>query len=305
MDDVDYLAALVSDVQKYPRGIQRVIPGRLQRVAFFPGGTGVVIGDDPATALPGRKLPRGGTMVLGHNFDNVASYEQSIERGREFGWNATWDNLSKLLHSCGIRLSDCFFTNALLGLIETARSTGSHPGHRDPDFREACRRVLLASIERQQPKLILVLGLRAGRILGEVMGLAAWSNAKKFRCFDALLDCLIAVAQCLIGLALVDMRRATASVAYRIFRIELDRLIQVADGAVVVALGRVLEPAVVESFPIFRIELDRLIQVADGAVIVTFGGVPGRAVVKKPSHFSDRVGLLDCSRSVLDRSRPC
>jgi hypothetical protein len=169
-----------------PRGIQRVIPGRLQRVAFFPGGTGVVIGDDPATALPGRKLPRGGTMVLGHNFDNVASYEQSIERGREFGWNATWDNLSKLLHSCGIRLSDCFFTNALLGLIETARSTGSHPGHRDPDFREACRRVLLASIERQQPKLILVLGLRAGRILGEVMGLAAWSNAKTFPRFDAL-----------------------------------------------------------------------------------------------------------------------
>jgi hypothetical protein len=65
-------------------------------VAFFPGGTEVVIGDDPATALPGRKLPRGGTMVLGHNFDNVASYEQSIERGREFGWNTTWHNLSKL-----------------------------------------------------------------------------------------------------------------------------------------------------------------------------------------------------------------
>jgi len=186
MDDVDYLTALVSDVKMYPKGIREVIPGRLQRVAFFPGGTGVAMGDDLATALPGRTLPRGGTMVLGHNFDNVASYEQSIERGREFGWNATWHNLSKLLRCCGIRLSDCFFTNALLGLIETASSTGSRPGHRDPDFRKACRRVLLASIARQQPKLILALGLRAGRMLGEVMGLAAWSKAKTFPRFDAM-----------------------------------------------------------------------------------------------------------------------
>lgn len=185
MDDVDYLTARVNDV-KYPSGIHKVIPGRLPRVAFFPGGTGMVIGDDLATARPGRMLPRGGAMVLGHNFDNVYSYERSIERGLEHGWNATWHNLSKLLHSCGIRLSDCFFTNALLGLIDTARSTGSHPGHRDPDFREACRRVLFASIEQQQPKLILVLGLSAGRILGEVMGLAAWSKAKTFPRFDAM-----------------------------------------------------------------------------------------------------------------------
>jgi len=185
MDDIDYLTALVSDVTKYPEGIERVVPGRLRRVAFFPGGTGVVNGDNPSTACPGRTLPRGGTMVLGHNFDNVASYKRSIERGPEFGWNATWDNLSKLLHSCGIRSSDCFFTNALLGLIDTASSTGSHRGHRDPDFREACRRVLLASIERQQPKLILVLGLHAGRLLGEAMvGLTAWSKAKTFRRFD-------------------------------------------------------------------------------------------------------------------------
>jgi len=185
MDDIDYLTALVSDVT-YPPGIKEVIPARLQRVAFFPGGTGVVIGDDLAKARPGRTLPRGGTMVLGHNFYNVASYEQSISQGPQLGRNATWDNLSKLLHSCGIRLSDCFFTNAFLGLIETESSIGSHPGHRDPNFRDACRRVLLASIERQQPRLILVLGLQAGRMLGEVMGLAAWAKATTFPGFDAM-----------------------------------------------------------------------------------------------------------------------
>ena len=90
---------------------------------------------------------------------------------------------AQLLHPLvGLLLYKC-----LTGSVETARSTDPHPGHCDPDFREACRRVLLASIERQQPKLILVLGLHAGRILGEVMGLAAWSNAKTgYRSFDAL-----------------------------------------------------------------------------------------------------------------------
>jgi hypothetical protein len=188
MDDIDDLAALVSAVKavKYPTGIKKVIPS-LQRVAFFPGGTGVVIGDNLATARPGRKLPHGGTMVLGHNFSNVAAYDESIERGCELGRNPTWENLSKLLHSCGIRLSDCFFTNALLGLIETTTSMGKHAGHRDPDFRAACRHVLLESIKRQQPKLIIVLGPRARRMLGEVItGLEPWTKATTFPRFDAM-----------------------------------------------------------------------------------------------------------------------
>jgi hypothetical protein len=45
------------------------------------------------------------------------------------------------------------------------------------------------------------------------------------RIFRVESDRLIAVAQRLIGLALLDTRRATAIVAYRIVRIELDRLI--------------------------------------------------------------------------------
>jgi hypothetical protein len=184
VDDIDYLTKLVDKV-KYPPGIECVVPGPLQRVAFFPGGTGVVIGEDPATACPGRKLPRRGTMVLAHNFSNVTRYKQSVERGREFGPNPTWGNLTKLLHCCGIRLSDCFFTNAFLGLMKTARSTGSHTGHRDPGFQKACRDVLLESIKRQQPRLILVLGLRAGRMLsGVIKGLEVWSEATTFPRFD-------------------------------------------------------------------------------------------------------------------------
>lgn len=89
-------------------------------------------------------------------------------------------------YECGIRPSDCFFTNAMLGLIESDSATGSHPGHRNPDFRAACRHVLSASIERQQPRLILALGLAAARMLGEINpGLEAWSKVKTFPRFDA------------------------------------------------------------------------------------------------------------------------
>jgi hypothetical protein len=52
---------------------------------------------------------------------------------------------------------------------------------------------------------------------------------------------LIAVTQSLIGLALVDMGRATVSVGHRIFRIQLDSLITVAQsfvGLPIVDLGR-------------------------------------------------------------------
>lgn len=176
MDDIDYLIALLSDIE-YPPGIRGVTPGRIQRVAFFPGGTGLI---------QGRVLPRHGTLVLGHNFYNVASYEQSVQQTREIGRNPTWANLLPFLQRCCISPSDCFFTNAMLGLIETNSATGSHPGHRKPEFRAACRRVLSASIERQQPRLILALGMPATRMLGEVIpGLEAWSKATTFPRFDA------------------------------------------------------------------------------------------------------------------------
>jgi hypothetical protein len=191
MDDVDYLTRLISDVT-YPHGIQRVTPERLwrlPRVAFFPGGTGVVVGEDLASALPGLTLPRRGAMVLGHNFYNVASYDRLVERPRDISRNATWKNLSKFLQSCGIRLSDCFFSNAFLGLMETNRAMGSHPGHGNPDFRKACRDVLLKSIERQQPRLIIALGLCVTRFLGETIpGLERWKNAETYREFDKRLS---------------------------------------------------------------------------------------------------------------------
>jgi hypothetical protein len=184
LDDIDYLTKLVNDV-KCPEGIRNVTPGRLQRVAFFPGGTGVFIGESLTSAQPGRTLPRRGTLVLGHNFWNVASYERSVAQGRELGRNPTWENLSSFLDSCDIRLSDCFFSNIFLGLMEADSAMGSHPGHQDRDFRKACGDVLLESIRRQQTRLVVALGLHVARFLGEIIpGLEAWKNVKTFPEFD-------------------------------------------------------------------------------------------------------------------------
>ena len=79
---------------------------------------------------------------------------------------------------------------------------------------------------------------------------------------------MIAVAQCLIGLTLIDKCRATVSVGHRIFRIELDRFIAVAQCLIGLTLVDKCRAAASVACRIFRIELDRLIQVADGAVVV-------------------------------------
>lgn len=145
----------------------------------------MVNGSDPKTAKPAYKLPKNGTLVLGHNFSNVKSYHKVVKHGGEMDRPGTWPVLISFLITCGISLEECFFTNAFMGLMETNSSVGTHEGHRDPNFREACKRVLAASIEMQQPRLILTLGPYARRFLGEVVeGLEAWRRDIPFWKFD-------------------------------------------------------------------------------------------------------------------------
>ena len=183
-NDADRLTALLNNI-RYPAGISPVHPGAIERAAFFPGGTGMVIGNDPKTAMPGNNLPKGGTLVLGHHFGSVNSYDEVVNHGGEMDRQGTWPTLIRLLRECDIDLTECFFTNAFMGLMQTDSSLGSHKGHRDRDFRDDCKRVLTASIEMQQPRLILVLGGPARRFVGEVVeGLDAWRKNISFPMFD-------------------------------------------------------------------------------------------------------------------------
>ena len=173
MHDAEMLKEMIERVL-HPAGIAPATMG-IPGPAFFPGGTGVLAGPDEA----GLCLPKGGTMIVAHNFGTVADYERAIRRGHEHRDSKTWQVLLPFLRACEIDPLNCFFTNALLGLLVGGSSTGSRPDHRDPEFRTECARVLRASIALQRPSLILVCGVPAASFLGETMpGLSMWSRIR-------------------------------------------------------------------------------------------------------------------------------
>ena len=105
-NDADQLSALLDGI-RYPAGIVEARPGAIRRAASFPGGTGMVIGDEPKTAMAGNKLPKGGTLVLGHDFGNVKSYNEVIKHGGEMDRQGNWPPLIGLLAACGTGLAEC------------------------------------------------------------------------------------------------------------------------------------------------------------------------------------------------------
>ena len=144
------------------------------------------MGNDPRTMTAGRILPRSGVLILGHNFHDKANYCKTVQRGGEIDRNATWRALLPFLRSCGIDPEACFYTNALMGLMDKAGATGAHRGHRVLAFRESCGQLLRATIDLQRPRLVLTLGRPATRFLGEVVdGLEAWARMSSFPRFDS------------------------------------------------------------------------------------------------------------------------
>lgn len=182
-DDAGALATLARRLP-YPPGIRHVEPGAIRGCAFFPGGTGILVGPVVRGSVPGRTLPVGGVLVLGHNFHDVGSYEDSVRRGHELD-TPTWRNLSNALAAFDIPHDACFFSNALMGLMERAGACGTHEGHRDQAFRAGCVQLLQATLTAQRPRLVLALGKYAPGVLAEaVPGLDAWRRAWTFPSFD-------------------------------------------------------------------------------------------------------------------------
>ncbi len=150
------------------------IPGRIEGTAFFPGGSGLYSRDSAVT-----EFPHGGAMILGHNFDSEAGFQQSFQRGREVVTKGTWAALLDLLDKAGIPLEQCFFTNAFMGLCEGADNK-KYLGRDNPDFRAACLRLLKVQIETQRPRFILTLGLHVPPLLAAASAdLTAWNGKCK------------------------------------------------------------------------------------------------------------------------------
>lgn len=158
---IERLAQMLADFGDYPEGVEPV-PACITGVAFFPGGAGLW-GARMGTRLP--PMPMGKVMVVGHNFDSKVNYNLSRERGYERVNEGAWGELRRALQAWDIRLEDCFFTNAYMGLKAnvspaTGRnaSSGPFPGARNHSFSYRCHAFLLKQIQTQQPRLVLTLG---------------------------------------------------------------------------------------------------------------------------------------------------
>lgn len=166
----------------YPSGVIPVpepIPGR----AFFPGGYGLW-GAAAGRALP--EFPRGGVMVLGHDFHSESGYRESRTLGAERETMPTWRNLRALLEEVGIPLERCFFTNLFMGLRAGTATTGTFPGASDTAFVAHCRAFLLEQLHVQRPALLVTLGVHVPPVVGTLsLELAAWAQGRGLRHLDS------------------------------------------------------------------------------------------------------------------------
>lgn len=107
MHPSDELRVRLREVEPYPDGVAAV-PQELPFTAFFPGGAGVMLGEDGGKPA----FPIGKVMIVGHNFYHLAGFELMRQTQKRDAGTSTWRNLKSTLARADIALEDCFFTNA-------------------------------------------------------------------------------------------------------------------------------------------------------------------------------------------------
>ena len=159
------------------------MPERIAGTAFFPGGSGLWLPDENLELPP---MPIGKVMVLGHDFHSLRGYQQSLARGVEDLQGPTWRNLLNLLKRANISPTDCFFTNAYMGLRESDSAIGQFPGSRNPAFVALCQNFLAEQIRILRPRLILTLGRYVPSLLAPLSDdLKPWYRRKTLTELDA------------------------------------------------------------------------------------------------------------------------
>jgi hypothetical protein len=205
----------------YPRGVVPV-PEPIRGTAFFPGGYGIW---NPSASWPLPSFPIGGVMVLGHDFHSEAGYLASLKRGAESPKQPTWRNLTQLLDEAVIPQSNCFFTNAFMGLRAGDVTTGPFPGASDSEFVSHCRRFLSRQLQAQRPSLVLTLGVHAPQVLAPLSPeLAPWVGGHGFKhldhtgpvCRDVTFSGVPGLRTVVVALTHPSLR--AASVRYRQYR---------------------------------------------------------------------------------------
>jgi hypothetical protein len=138
----------------YPPGVVPV-PEPLAGTAFFPGGFGLYAECPPDI------------MIVGQDFNTIATYEKARHHGSEFDTSTTWRNMKAIFPRLGIPFERCLFTNFFMGLRESGSETGPFPGIKDPHFVQACARFFERQLETVRPRLIVTLGIAPLKLLGK------------------------------------------------------------------------------------------------------------------------------------------
>jgi len=166
-------------------------------------------------------------MILGHDFHSESGYRASLARGAESATQPTWRNLVGLLSEAKIPLTNCFFTNAFMGLRAGDATTGRFPGASDSEFVAHCRRFLVRQLEVQRPSLVLTLGIHAPGVLAPLSPeLVSWGAGTGLKHLDAAGPVRKAVTfsgvpgLCTVAVALTHPSLRHASVRHRRYRTE-------------------------------------------------------------------------------------
>ena len=160
------LSALDSTVRSYHPEVTRTggcLSKLINGTAFFPGGTGLWRGPEPFGNLP-EYFPDSPVMFVGHNFDSVRAYMAAMKNGGE-GCSPFWKNLLGYLDLSNTRPSDCFFTNALMGL-KPGSALGDMPSVHG--YEDECEAFLALQIDIVQPSLVVALGGKARKRLAKL-----------------------------------------------------------------------------------------------------------------------------------------
>jgi len=143
---------------KYPNSM-RMVCGEIKGIGFFPGAIGNGI-SNLTTSIFKRKI-----MVLGQDQDNAKGFNNSINEGNEI-YSPTWKQMTMLFLKAGIEISECFFTNSIMGIrSQSQKNTGKSPAFDDNVFMQECINILKEQIRLQQPNFIICLGLSPLKVL--------------------------------------------------------------------------------------------------------------------------------------------
>lgn len=174
-----------SKTLKYNQANGMVKVEEMKGPGFFPGCRGTI---DLVEDISGLRI-----LVLGQDFDTKSNHQKIDKAKGEIDTNTTWRNLRKLLKDLGIDETECFFTNAYMGLRpddnkETkTKNTGTSPAAKKgaEKFADDCYQFFKKQLEVVQPEVVLVLGKETAKFVSKVFPheCSKWAEIKTLKSF--------------------------------------------------------------------------------------------------------------------------